>query len=495
MRHFVKRAAVAALTFALAPLALAADPAGAESPGAAPADVRTAQPAVRAPLPESLREGPVLYALPDGWRRAADVAAEKNFFRIAPKDLPAGKTFVVRVSMGDPTEGKTLEKAATDDAATLAKGQLRHEHTPVTALRTAKGYDAVAVLHHRTSILRQEEYWQIIYLRAGDRHYVLAVQTDDKELIVKHAPALQAVLDGLQYAPVIELAPAKDGARALTLQDVYDISDFFEWLLDVPMTPVQRTAIRDLLVDVWSVDPKAGVAALEQAEGLRKNIDAMKPEEREALRQAAGPQFAAKFREGGGIFTTFADLYDAGHKPLVAGGPPLTRQAADANLELVYFMANHVAGTHGVGPTKEQKDKWAAELAGKFAQMSAEERRNIAMMPIVWAGTSAEWPSVGQTDRDAKKAEWAKIPTVKEVADGLTKAREEAAKLAAAANTGKAGGHDPIAFAKAYKDMQTQQMQTAMISNMMRMQHQSNMTIIRNMGSQQYQYKYVYRHR
>ncbi|MEO2091006.1 MAG: hypothetical protein ABGY75_16160 [Gemmataceae bacterium] len=52
-----------------------------------------------------------------------------------------------------------------------------------------------------------------------------------------------------------------------------------------------------------------------------------------------------------------------------------------------------------------------------------------------------------------------------------------------------------LAYLDAVKKLQQQQQTTAMISNMMRMQHQTNMTIIRNMGSTPYKYEYKYEYR
>ena len=55
-----------------------------------------------------------------------------------------------------------------------------------------------------------------------------------------------------------------------------------------------------------------------------------------------------------------------------------------------------------------------------------------------------------------------------------------------------AAQYPPPPDAQQQQQLYQQQQQTQMISNMLRMQHQTNMTIIRNMGSTPYKYEYRY---
>ena len=51
-------------------------------------------------------------------------------------------------------------------------------------------------------------------------------------------------------------------------------------------------------------------------------------------------------------------------------------------------------------------------------------------------------------------------------------------------------GHDPDAFLQAQQELYQQQQTTAMISNMLQMQHETSMAIINNIGSSSYDYDY-----
>jgi hypothetical protein len=60
-----------------------------------------------------------------------------------------------------------------------------------------------------------------------------------------------------------------------------------------------------------------------------------------------------------------------------------------------------------------------------------------------------------------------------------------------------ASGNDPTGQLDALRELYQQQQTVSMISNMMAMQHRTNMTIINNIGSSntRYEYRYVYRYR
>jgi hypothetical protein len=53
-------------------------------------------------------------------------------------------------------------------------------------------------------------------------------------------------------------------------------------------------------------------------------------------------------------------------------------------------------------------------------------------------------------------------------------------------------GYDPDAFLQAQRELYQQQQTTAMISNMLQMQHETNMTIINNIGGYDYEYEWVW---
>lgn len=93
------------------------------------------------------------------------------------------------------------------------------------------------------------------------------------------------------------------------------------------------------------------------------------------------------------------------------------------------------------------------------------------------------WPTLDETARQELRDRWA---------DSL-RHLGVAPKLAAWQSTpAPAREIDTLA---AWRKLQIQQQNTAMISNMLRMQHETNMTILRNMGGTPYRYDYRYEYR
>ncbi len=71
------------------------------------------------------------------------------------------------------------------------------------------------------------------------------------------------------------------------------------------------------------------------------------------------------------------DLYDAANAPLAKGDggePDLTRQSADATLEIMYFMASKIDGSD-TSPEAGRRDAWAKTVAAAYGGMPAEQKQ------------------------------------------------------------------------------------------------------------------------
>lgn len=93
------------------------------------------------------------------------------------------------------------------------------------------------------------------------------------------------------------------------------------------------------------------------------------------------------------------------------------------------------------------------------------------------------WPTLNETDRQELRDLWADSLRPLGVQPKLAAWQSPPAKA------------KELAYLEAMRKLQHQQQTTAMISNMLRMQHETNMTIIRNMGSTPYKYEYRYEYR
>jgi hypothetical protein len=149
-------------------------------------------------------------------------------------------------------------------------------------------------------------------------------------------------------------------------------------------------------------------------------------------------------------------------------------------------MAGKVAG-FDVGPSDEQKKEFAAKLAAQYPSIDGEMKKEFEQMPLYWAWFRAAWPEVPADERAKLVGQWSGDERIKPIVAKINELKEKAI----------ASGSDPTGQLEAMRKLYQQQQTVSMISNMMAMQHRTNMTIINNIGSSntRYEYKYVYRYR
>jgi hypothetical protein len=98
-------------------------------------------------------------------------------------------------------------------------------------------------------------------------------------------------------------------------------------------------------------------------------------------------------------------VYEASHKVIAAGSPPLTRQSTDAFLDALFFMAGEVSGQQSV-PDQKLKDDWAKGLATNYPKISAELKQQIAGMPLFTAVMRVSWPTLSAAEQAQYRAQW-----------------------------------------------------------------------------------------
>jgi hypothetical protein len=173
-------------------------------------------------------------------------------------------------------------------------------------------------------------------------------------------------------------------------------------------------------------------------------------------------------------------IYDAAHQPIAPGNPPLTRQASDATLEVMFFMACQVNRQGDVPVTQQMKDQCAKALAEGYAKLNAQDRQRIAQMPMAWAALRAVWPELPEAERSKLRDQWAQAEDVKAVAAELAKARQEAEKNNQSAT--------------AIMDKHTRDYNTTMsLMNTSMNCYRMQMSAISSVGSAGWRYEYRYR--
>lgn len=403
------------------------------------------RPAVAAP-PVSLlqdlsyvRAGELLLRLPNGWRLTEEI---NGSFVIVPPNVPAGESVKIVLSPIDPPKPALRDHMQAEiDAGQKLPGFV--QESPIAAVRQPANYEVLGMLvsFHDKGPLRfsaPKSYAMVVHLRLGANlgSAPVMLYATTKELAGQYMKTFDAFVSDLRVPSLTILAP--HATQPLTLRTVNQANDFLEWLLDVPFTHDQRQRVGQYLVDAWAGGNQEGIDAVQSIVEIRKKLDALTPEQKAFAREAARAEALKVWREdartGDSMARMMVDLYDAAHAPLARGAegePPLTRQNADAAIEIIYFMASKAVDPNVRGfqlcPTPQQKEEWAGGLAARYAAMSPENKQEIAEMASKWAALRMLWPELSGEDRATLADGWLKTEPVqalvRQVKSGQSAAR------------------------------------------------------------------------
>ena len=238
--------------------------------------------------------------------------------------------------------------------------------------------------------------------------------------------------------------------------------------------------MREMLIDEWvRQDKDAMTGSLEIAFDYSR-LAQLPPRDRDLVAAFDRPRILDIMREVGAKDKTnmwSLEVYDKRKPSLTKDKNGPTQEDVDALGELVHFRVLEVTG--GDKATADQVKAATVEKAKAGTLPSYEVKGAQKQLALIRYG----WPTMSAVDRQELRDQWA---------DAL-RAVGVKAKLAAWQTTPAPAKE--FAYLDAMKKLQQQQQTTAMISNMMKMQHNTNMTIIRNMGSTPYKYEYKYEYR
>jgi hypothetical protein len=249
----------------------------------------------------------------------------------------------------------------------------------------------------------------------------------------KYRGTLDAFLRSLRVPAREVLAPAPAGSDQppLTLEAAMRFADFLEWVMDARLTPEQQAVAHDSLVRAWKSGQPQEIAAALELPKFRANLEAtMSPEKANAIRLLTRGQMLKTWRAGAendALARMLLAVHDKAHPPLAggkAGEPPLTRQSADAMLDVYYFMAGKVAGPgEDVAAPAADKDRFAEQLAAGYVGLKAEDKDMLAGMPGMLAGLKATWPDLPAELRDQAVAQWSELAPVKPLIERVRELR------------------------------------------------------------------------
>lgn len=364
---------------------------------------------------QQARTDHVLYSMPPGWTR---MEAEQYTLIRAP-NLPAGQIAEIRIFPARPLTAN-LQAVAATEGENLKRSYKLVQLAPVNLVRHPNGFDMAmgGASMAAPGAPGQFIYRALSFVRAGDQVQAIVFETGDFRLYEAHKLAFDTLLHSLRVTDSIVLVR---GNPPLTQATVDAVTDFLEWLIEVPFTEEQRQLIAREMTESWKRNDRADIQGAQDVLKMRAQLSTMSAEQKALARQAAQPELIKTARsESDAVAKMIVQVYDAAHRPIAPGSPPLSRQAADAMLEVLFFMASQVqSGDAGPQPhpTQQMKDQWAKNLAANYAKADQAARQTIANMPLTWAALRMQWPTLPEAEKGKARAQWARSNEVRQVAE------------------------------------------------------------------------------
>ena len=366
-------------------------------------------------LPTS-RSGIVLFTLPADRQRVEEMGYT------ALKPLGFADTYEIRIRPPFETWGSAAD--AVEMHARWMATAFRVQPTSVPAsFRHAGGFDVALRTFFLSSPDGRVGSVLVGVLKSGTRAAVI-------EFAAANAQSPQAVqqmaafIDGCRLAHTQVLVAGKP---PLTVYNVEETIDMLQWLIDAPLSTAQREVIGSSIVDDWRKHDAGIIASVGRLLDFRNQVVKLSAAQQILVRRQNEVELVGALRtERDSVSTLLLEIYDSSHPPIAAGAPALTRQQADAALELFYFMAGQLEGVQAT-PNAAAKMMWAANLARTWPTLPAETRKAIAAMPVTWALTLAVWTDMVPAVREQVKATYAQMDVVRALRSDFVAARNQVA--------------------------------------------------------------------
>ena len=146
-------------------------------------------------------------------------------------------------------------------------------------LRHPGGYDAAFTTVTMASDASGQNFlYTMIYVpRVAGQGYPIIVISNNAQLYNGARPVLDKFLNSLSFTPLTKLA---DGNPPLTQAMVDEVSDFLEWLMEVPFTDGQKETVREELTASWKKQDKEEINGVKDMQNAQVQLSAMTADQR-----------------------------------------------------------------------------------------------------------------------------------------------------------------------------------------------------------------------
>lgn len=95
------------------------------------------------------------------------------------------------------------------------------------------------------------------------------------------------------------------------------------------------------------------------------------------------------------------------NKVIAEGPPPLTRQAAEASIDLIDFMAAVVRGIDEIDVTPDVRKRWVSHLTTYYSMLTPMDRFWFASADTTLANLQASWDQSPPQQQEMARQAWA----------------------------------------------------------------------------------------
>ncbi len=212
------------------------------------------------------------------------------------------------------------------------------------------------------------------------------------------------------------------GNPALTKGMVTRFTDFFEWLIEEPLTQEQRERMASLVVGAWRQNSGSDIADVVEILKNEAQVAQLPDSQRALVLTQVQPEILKSLKaDPNEEFNRWLlEMYNSAHVPIAAGNPPLTRQVSDAQAEMFAFMLGQASG-QTVNADRLFKDDFARGVSRLYPTLSATQQAKWAQSPVIWASLRVIWSQLDEKDRSGLRKQWAEA-----LGDALPKTRDRA---------------------------------------------------------------------
>lgn len=183
---------------------------------------------------------------------------------------------------------------------------------------------------------------------------------------------------------------------------------FVGWALAAPPTKAQASRIALYLEDGWRQRLSGRKEKVFGALALKKELERMglansayAPTVIRRMAVAAWRRASSDDMSRWGL-----SIADASRRSIAKGPPSLSRQAADAYIELASHIVREITGTPAADEDGEARIIIMDLLASEYAKLSVAQREQLGQVPEIWFQFRSAWARHDEASRAEMRKSW-----------------------------------------------------------------------------------------